>query len=204
MWIFTGTGLIEIECFKFSRETSEILQATILRPWYIKRSKISLMNICNKHEYWIFFKNLIYICLVPHSIWDTLISHVRSVEVPENVNAKEAVTPEAGPTLRYTKGEEDIRNLKMSWNVPLETFLGQFFLFKTLIFFAQYLLCWPAFAPQMTGIVDWLGLWNMNTIILEKYIGKRLMGISNVKSPIWALLQHPKPLQKLDYKVQIL
>ena len=30
---------------------------------------------------------------------------------------------------------------------------------------------------------------------------KRLMGISNVKSPIWALLQHPKPLQKLDYKV---
>ena len=33
---------------------------------------------------------------------------------------------------------------------------------------------------------------------------KRLMGISNVKSPIWALLQHPKPLQKLDYKVQIL
>ena len=37
-----------------------------------------------------------------------------------------------------------------------------------------------------------------------KIILKRLMGISNVKSPIWALLQHPKPLQKLDYKVQIL
>ena len=58
-----------------------------------------------KHEY--FFKNLIYICLVPHSIWDTLISHVRSVEVPENVNARDAVTPEAGPTLRYTKDEEE-------------------------------------------------------------------------------------------------
>ena len=39
----------------------------------------------------------------------------------------------------------------------------------------------------------------------KKYaLEKRLMGISNVKSPIWALLQHPKPLQKLDYKVQIL
>ena len=31
---------------------------------------------------------------------------------------------------------------------------------------------------------------------------KRLMGISNVKSPIWALLQHLKTLQKLrDYKI---
>ena len=39
---------------------------------------------------------------------------------------------------------------------------------------------------------------------LSNHVGKRLMGISNVKSPIWALLQHPKPLQKLDYKVQIL
>ena len=55
--------------------------------------------------------------MVPHSIWDTLISHVRSVEVPENVNARDAVTPEAGPTLRYTKGEEDIRNLTLVKNV---------------------------------------------------------------------------------------
>ena len=32
---------------------------------------------------------------------------------------------------------------------------------------------------------------------------KRLMGISNVKLPIWALLQHLKTLQKLrDYKGQ--
>ena len=43
------------------------------------------------------FRTSTYIDLEPHSIWDTLISHVRSVEVPENVNAKEAVTPEAGP-----------------------------------------------------------------------------------------------------------
>ena len=40
--------------------------------------------------------------------------------------------------------------------------------------------------------------------IVRFFFKKRLMGISNVKSPIWALLQHPKPLQKLDYKVQIL
>ena len=95
-----------------------------------------------KHEY--FFKNLIYICLVPHSIWDTLISHVRSVEVPENVNARDAVTPEAGPTLRYTKGEEDIRNSILVKNVlkcPDRDIFGTIYLdeavyFQALIFFA--------------------------------------------------------------------
>ena len=72
--------------------------------------------------------------MVPHSIWDTLISHVRSVEVPENVNARDAVTPEAGPTLRYTKGEEDIRNLTLIKNVlkcPDQDIFETIYLFKT-------------------------------------------------------------------------
>ena len=82
--------------------------------------------------------------MVPHSIWDTLISHVRSVEVPENVNARDAVTPEAGPTLRYTKGEEDIRNSILVKNVlkcPDRDIFGTIYLdeavyFQALIFFA--------------------------------------------------------------------
>ena len=49
------------------------------------------------------FRTSTYIDLEPHSIWDTLISHVRSVEVPERVNAIVAVTPEAGPVWTYTR-----------------------------------------------------------------------------------------------------
>ena len=53
--------------------------------------------------YKLFSRTLTYIDLEPHSIWDTLISHVRSVEVPEKVNAIVAVTPEAGPVWTYTR-----------------------------------------------------------------------------------------------------
>ena len=53
--------------------------------------------------YYKLFRTLTYIDLEPHSIWDTLISHVRSVEVPEKVNAIVAVTPEAGPVWTYTR-----------------------------------------------------------------------------------------------------
>ena len=61
--------------------------------------------------YYKLFRTLTYIDLEPHSIWDTLISHVRSVEVPEKVNAIVAVTPEAGPVWTYTRKKRNKNNI---------------------------------------------------------------------------------------------
>ena len=63
--------------------------------------------------YYKLFRTLTYIDLEPHSIWDTLISHVRSVEVPEKVNAIVAVTPEAGPVWTYTRKKRNKNDITL-------------------------------------------------------------------------------------------